>query len=599
MRAVFALSHSKRMLLVLVSMLALGLLLMVKAVYLMVVQHEFLLEHGENRSVRTVTVPAHRGSITDRNGEPLAVSTPVLTIWADPRSIAGYRSELQEKQAQITGEDEKQQLQQELLDFNHGLEKLAVLLEESPASLEKKLQQSSKRSFIYLRRSISPELGEQVRKLKLVGIHLREDYRRYYPAGEAAAHVVGITDIDERGREGLELSFDHWLAGVPGKIKVLKNRRGDVIRQLQVMETVKLGRPLALSIDLRLQYLAHRELRNAVQEFKASSGSLVIVDVKTGEVLALVNYPTYNPNNRSTYNADAIRNRALVDVFEPGSTIKPFTVAAALQSGRWQPASTVDVSSGVMRIGKYTVRDVSRGGVLDLTNILKKSSNVGISKIALDIGAEPIYQLLSEVGFGADTGLGFPGESLGEFPVYRNWGAAETAAMSYGYGFSATAMQLAQAYAVIGNNGQLRPLSLTRKEEHVPARQVIDARVSQTVLEMLRSVVEEEGGGGVRARVPGYHVAGKSGTAKKQSSSGGYTESSYRSLFAGVGPVSEPRIAVSVVIDEPREGGFYGGVVAAPVFSRVMAGSLRLLHVRPDNLNQQVARQPEPKGVRS
>lgn len=599
MNSIFRLAYSWRMLVVLCCIIVLTLLLAARAVYLVVYQHEFLLEHGENRSVRTVVIPAHRGSITDRNGEPLAVSTPVLTVWADPRAIASQRDRLQQQLEVEREEEVRQQLQQELQQQSEAIASLAGLLGESAAELAAKLAQNSNRSFIYLRRSVTPQLGEQVKQLELAGVHLREDYRRYYPAGEAAAHVVGITDIDERGREGLELAFDHWLTGEPGKIKVLKNRRGEIIEQLQVVENARMGRALALSIDLRLQYLAHRELRNAVREFKAESGSLVILDVKTGEVLALVNHPTYNPNNRSTYNATAIRNRALVDVFEPGSTVKPFTVAAALESGRWQPDSTVDVGSGVMRIGRYTVRDVSRGGVMDLTNILKKSSNVGVSKIALDIGAENIYSMLTRVGFGADTGLGFPGERLGEFPVYRNWSKAETAAMSYGYGFSATAIQLAQAYAVIGNNGQLLPLSLARKEEHVPARQVMDAGVSRTVLEMLRSVVEEEGGGGARARVPGYHVAGKSGTVKKQSSAGGYTEDSYMSLFAGVGPVSEPRIAVAIVIDEPREGGFYGGLVAAPVFSRVMAGSLRLLNVRPDNLAQQVASQLANKGVRS
>lgn len=599
MKQIKNLSHPLRMLTLLLGIALLSMVLIGRTAYVVITQHETLVEHGENRSVRTVTIPAHRGSITDRNGEPLAVSTPVLTVWADPRAMLAYQTDLAQQIASAELVEKRQEAQARQQQFKQSLAQLAQLLDEPVAELEKKLADNSQRGFVYLRRSVAPALGEQIKQLKLVGVHLREDYRRYYPAGEAAAHIVGITDIDDRGREGLELAFDHWLAGVPGKIKVLKNLRGEVVEQLQVMENAKVGQSLALSIDLRLQYLAHRELRNAVHEFKAKSGSLVIVDVKTGEVLALVNYPTYNPNNRSTYNASAIRNRALVDVFEPGSTVKPFTVAAALNSGRWNPSSTVNVGSGVMRIGKYTVRDVSRGGVLDLTNILKKSSNVGVSKIALDIGAEPIYRLLSDVGFGADTGLGFPGESLGGFPVYRNWGQAETAAMSYGYGFSATAVQLAQAYAVIGNNGQLHPLSLTRKEAHVPARQVLDAGISQTILEMLRSVVEEEGGGGVRARVPGYHVAGKSGTSKKQAAGGGYTEDSYRSLFAGVGPVSEPRIAVSVVIDEPSEGGFYGGVVAAPVFSRVMAGSLRLLNVRPDNLAQHELAVPARKGVRS
>lgn len=579
-------SHPGRFYILLLGFFALVVVSAGKIVHLHIFEHEFLSGQGDARSVRNILIDAHRGSITDRKGEPLAVSTPVLTVWANPRQLL-------ERQQQLLSAAEQQPEQAKavanLALFEQSLTELAQILELKSAELTAKLTANAGREFIYLRRGITPEEGNKVKQLRLTGINLREDYRRYYPAGEVTAHLVGITDIDEHGREGFELSYNDWLAGKPGKRQVIKNLRGEIIRELQVLENAKPGQSLALSIDLRLQYLAHRELRNALSEFKAKAGSLVIVDVKTGEILALVNHPTYNPNNRSSYKPDAVRNRALVDVFEPGSTVKPFTIAAALDTGRWRPDSTVDVGNGVMRIGKYSIRDVSRGGVLDLTNVLKKSSNVGVSKIALDIGAEPIYSLMQQIGFGADTGLGFPGESSGRFPVYRRWGSAETAAMSYGYGFSVTAVQLAQAYAALGNNGISIPLSLQKVQQPAPGIRVLDARISQTVLEMLRSVVEEEGGGGVRAKVPGYHVAGKSGTAKKQAAGGGYTEKSYRSLFAGVGPVSDPRIAIAVVIDEPREGGFYGGVVAAPVFSRVMAGSLRLMNVRPDNLANDVA----------
>lgn len=554
----------KRYHLILLGFVTLASIATARIVQLHIYQHEFLSEQGDARSVRNIPISAHRGTITDRNGEPLAVSTPVVTLWANPKVLINQKSRWSE---------------------------LAKVLGESEKSLAERIEKNAQREFMYLERSMTPERGQTAQDLRIPGIHVREDFRRYYPAGEVTAHLVGITDIDEQGREGLELAYNEWLAGVPGKRQVLKNLRGDVIRDVQVLQNAKPGQSLALSIDLRLQYLAHRELRNALQEFKAKAGSLVIVDVKTGEILALVNHPTYNPNNRSTYSAEAIRNRALVDVFEPGSTVKPFTIAAALGTGRWQPQSTVDVGNGVMKVGRYTIRDVSRGGVLDLTNVLKKSSNVGVSKIALDIGAEPIYTMMQQVGFSTDTGLGFPGESLGYFPAYRRWGSAEIAAMSYGYGFSITAVQLAHAYAILGNNGQSSQLTFLQQEKQGPSIPIIEPDISHTVMEMLRSVVEDEGGGGVRARVPGYHVAGKSGTAKKQAASGGYTKDSYRSLFAGVGPVSEPRIAVAVVIDEPREGGFYGGVVAAPVFSRVMAGSLRLLNVRPDNLAQQVVKQ--------
>lgn len=564
MKPVLFAKYRTRYHLVLFSVLLLAAIAAVRIVHLHIFQHEFLSGQGDARSVRNMAIPAHRGTITDRHGEPLAVSTPVHTLWANPKILIKQKARWSE---------------------------LAEVLGVSLSSLSERVENNAQREFIYLRRAMTPERGQAVQGLGVAGVYVREDFRRYYPAGEVAAHIVGITDIDERGREGLELGFNQWLSGVPGKRQVLKNLRGNVIRDVQVLQNAKPGRTLALSIDLRLQYLAHRELRNAIQEFKAKAGSLVVVDVKTGEILALVNHPTYNPNNRSTYNPDAVRNRALVDVFEPGSTVKPFTIAAALESGRWQPDSTVDSGNGVLRVGSYTIRDVSRGGVLDLTHVLKKSSNVAISKIALDIGAEPVYHMMQRVGFGRDTGLGFPGESLGGFSVYKHWGKAETAAMSYGYGLSITAVQLAQAYAVLGNNGKSTQLSLLHQDTPQASNLVLNPDISQTVLEMLRSVVEEEGGGGVRARVPGYHVAGKSGTAKKQASSGGYTEDSYRSLFAGVGPVSDPRIAVAVVIDEPSEGGFYGGVVAAPVFSRVMAGSLRLLNVRPDNVAQQLAKQ--------
>lgn len=543
----------------------------VRIAWLHTVRHDFLADQGDKRSLRHVEIGAHRGIITDRNGEPLAVSTSMMTLWANPRELV-----LAQEQWPV----------------------LAAALRMNNAELVNRIEANAGRSFMYLERGVTPERGEQVMELAIEGVYQREEFRRFYPAGEVTAHLVGLTDIDENGREGVELAYNEWLAGVPGKRRVVQNRKGQIIADVQVVQNAKAGRQIALSIDLRLQYLAHRELQRTIQEFKARAGSLVMVDVKTGEILALANYPTYNPNNRASYSAASSRNRALVDAFEPGSTVKPFTIAAALDSGRWKPSSTVDVGNGQMKIGKYTIRDVSRGGVLDLTNVLKKSSNVGISKIALDIGAEPVAGVMQQVGFGVDTGLGFPGESSGRFPVHRRWGAAETATLAYGYGFSVTAAQLAHAYATLGNNGVSLPLSLLRKDREVTSKRVMNSATSQVVLEMLRSVVEEEGGGGQRARVPGYHVAGKSGTAKK-TQAGGYTEDSYRSLFAGVGPVSEPRIAMAVVIDEPTQGGYFGGLVAAPVFSRIMAGSLRLLNVRPDNLPEAMAQNNIKQGGRS
>ncbi|MDL0441138.1 peptidoglycan D,D-transpeptidase FtsI family protein [Stutzerimonas frequens] len=547
-----------------------------RIVDLQVMDQAFLQGQGDARSVRHIPIPAHRGLITDRNGEPLAVSTPVTTLWGNPKELQAARARWPE---------------------------LAKALGQDAASLSERLQSQASREFIYLVRGLTPEQGQDVLDLKIPGVYSQEEFRRFYPAGEVAAHVVGFTDIDDRGREGMELAYDEWLAGVPGKRQVLKDRRGRLIKDVQVVKNAKAGKAMALSIDLRLQYLAHSELRNVVHEYGAKAASLVMVDVKTGEILAMANQPTYNPNNRRNLQPAAMRNRAMIDVFEPGSTVKPFSIAAALGTGKYQPDSVVNTLPGWMRIGRYTIRDVSRGGMLSLTGILMKSSNVGISKIALDIGAEPVYAVMQQAGFGQDTGLGFPGERVGNLPNHRKWRDAETASLAYGYGLSVTAVQLAHAYAVLGNQGVNVPLSLLRLDQTQDGVQVIDKQISATVLQMLRAVVEEEGGGGARAKVPGYHVGGKSGTAKKISGTGGYTKDAYRSFFAGVAPLSNPRIAAVVVVDEPSKGQYYGGLVAAPVFGKVMARALRLMNVAPDNLpppaELQTAEKSEGKGGRS
>lgn len=528
-----------------------------RIVDLQVMDQGFLKGQGDARSVRHIPIPAHRGLITDRNGEPLAVSTPVTTLWGNPKELQAARARWPE---------------------------LAGALGQDAATLSERLQSQASREFIYLVRGLTPEQGQNVLDLKIPGVYAQEEFRRFYPAGEVAAHVVGFTDIDDRGREGMELAYDEWLAGVPGKRQVLKDRRGRLIKDVQVVKNAKAGKAMALSIDLRLQYLAHSELRNVVHEYGAKAASLVMVDVKTGEILAMANQPTYNPNNRRNLQPAAMRNRAMIDVFEPGSTVKPFSIAAALGTGKYQPDSVVNTLPGWMRIGRYTIRDVSRGGMLSLTGILMKSSNVGISKIALDIGAEPVYAVMQQAGFGQDTGLGFPGERVGNLPNHRKWRDAETASLAYGYGLSVTAVQLAHAYAVLGNQGSNVPLSLLRLDRAQDGVQVIDKHISGIVLQMLRAVVEEEGGGGARAKVPGYHVGGKSGTAKKVSGTGGYTKDAYRSFFAGVAPLSNPRIAAVIVVDEPSKGQYYGGLVAAPVFGKVMARALRLMNVAPDNL---------------
>lgn len=526
---------------------------------LQVIDHTFLKEQGDARSVRHIPIPAHRGLITDRNGEPLAVSTPVTTLWANPKEM-----QLDKSKWSV----------------------LATALGQDPKALTERLDSQAGKEFIYLVRGLTPEHGQAVLDLKVPGVYGIEEFRRFYPAGDVTAHMVGFTDLDDHGREGVELAYDDWLAGVPGKRQVIKDRRGRLIKDVQVTKNAKAGKTLALSIDLRLQYLATRELRNAIVENEAKAGSMVIMDVKTGEVLAMVNSPTYNPNNRRTMVPAAMRNRAIIDVFEPGSTMKPISMTAALDSGRWKPTDKVEVYPGTLQIGKYTIRDVTKteGPVLDLTGILINSSNVGMSKVAFDVGGEAIFQAMQRVGLGQYTGLGFPGERVGNLPNYREWRKAETATLSYGYGLSVTALQLVHAYAAIANNGRIVPLTILKSDNPPTSSQAIPEATAKTLQTMLQAVIEDSRGV-YRARVPSYHVAGKSGTARKTSvGTKGYAENSYRSLFAGFGPMSNPRYAVVVVIDEPSKGGYYGGLVSAPVFSKVMSGTLRLMNVTPDNL---------------
>ncbi|MBK3466467.1 MULTISPECIES: penicillin-binding protein 2 [Pseudomonas] len=526
---------------------------------LQVVDRDFLKGQGDARSLRHIPIPAHRGLITDRNGEPLAVSTPVTTLWANAK---------------------------EMQTAKEKWPALAAALGQDPKALTERLEAQANKEFIYLVRGLTPEQGQSVLDLKVPGVYGIEEFRRFYPAGEVTAHMVGFTDIDDHGREGVELAYDEWLAGVPGKRQVIKDRRGRLIKDVQVTKNAKAGKPLALSIDLRLQYLANRELRNAIIENGAKAGSLVIVDVKTGEILAMVNQPTYNPNNRRNLQPAMMRNRAMIDVFEPGSTMKAISMAAAIETGRWKPSDTVEVYPGTLQIGKYTIKDVSRseGPVLDLTGILINSSNVGMSKVAFDIGGETIFRLAQKVGLGQDTGLGFPGERVGNLPNYREWRKAETATLSYGYGISVTAIQLVHAFSALANNGRLAPLTLIKTDKMPQTTQVLPEAVAKTMQGMLTQVIEAPRGV-FRAQVPAYHVAGKSGTARKTSvGTKGYAENSYRSLFAGFGPMSDPRYAIVVVIDEPSKAGYFGGLVSAPVFSRVMSGTLRLMNVTPDNL---------------
>lgn len=527
-----------------------------RAVELQVLDKQFLLEQGQARHLRVVEIPAHRGAIFDRNGEPLAISSPVDSVWVNPKLFLAAGASSRE---------------------------LARLLELEPVSLARRISERADREFLWVRRHVSPELAEKVMALGLPGVSLQREYRRFYPAGEVAAHVVGFTNVDDVGQEGLELAFDEHLRGEPGAKRVIKDRLGHIIEDVESLREPKPGRPLTLTLDRRLQYLAYRELKAAVAEQGARAASLVLLDVGTGEILAMVNQPAYNPNNRSEINGSVLRNRAITDAFEPGSTVKPFAVAAGLASGAFQPASVVDTSPGYLRIGAFTIRDYRNLGRIDLSTLIQKSSTVGAAKLALAMPPEELWGLYARLGFGGVTGVGFPGEASGALPSRPPRGEAERATLAYGYGLATTPLQLAQAYAVLGADGVRRPVSLIRRDEVPAGERVLPARVAREVRKMMESVVAT-GGTATQARVAGYHVAGKTGTSRK-AEAGGYARDRYVSYFAGIAPASRPRLAMVVMMDEPGAK-YYGGAVAAPVFSRVMAGALRLLNIPPDDLSE-------------
>lgn len=529
--------------------------LMARAVYLQVLERGFLRHEGQMRHERVVEVPAYRGTITDRNGEPFAVSAPVDSIWANPPVLMGERRYLSEI-ARILG-----------LDYNELYSRLAA---------------RGDREFVYLKRQVRPDVAERVMQLEAPGVNVQREYRRYYPTGEVASHVLGFTDIDDRGQEGLELTYDDWLRGEPGRHRIIQDRTGRAVEHVERISDPDPGKDLALSIDRRLQYLAYRELAAAVQRHDAVSGSAVMLDPFTGEILAMVNQPAFNPNNRDERAGSDFRNRAVTDVFEPGSAIKPFTVAAALESGLYRPTSIVDTGPGRVQVSGHPIRDVRDYGRLDLAGILRKSSNVGATKIALSLEPAQLWGMLQAVGLGERTGVGFPGESSGFLAHYARWYPLDQATLGFGYGVSVTALQLARAYGVLAADGLLVRPTLIRSAQTPRPIRAMSAETAHQLLAMLETVVGPEGTA-PRARVRGYRVAGKTGTARK-SEAGGYSEDRYVAVFAGIAPVSRPRLVLVVVINEPRRNGYYGGVAAAPVFSRVMKGALRLLDVSPDDL---------------
>lgn len=548
-----------RGILLLVAFATVAVVLEARVLYLQLVDTEFLAEQGANRHLRTVQVSAHRGPITDRHGEPLAVSTPIDSIWANPDQLRPSLDRLPE---------------------------LARALDLDAEWLARRVTSNVGREFVYLKRHLSPAKAAEVMRLDIPGVSTQREYRRYHPSGEVAGHIVGFTDIDDQGQEGLEFAFNHWLEGETGRKRVLQDRLGRVIGDVELIQAPRPGRTLVTSLDLRLQYLAYRELKAAVAESRARSGSAVILDPLTGEVLAMVNQPSFNPNDRSQRDAAQYRNRAVTDIFEPGSSFKTLVLAAAIDSGRYTPNTIVDTSPGILYVGERAVtQDTNNLGRIDVTTVLAKSSNVGTGQIALDMAPEDVWQVLHDLGIGQLTESGFPGESAGVLNDPQFWRPVGHATLSYGYGLSVTTLQLARAYAAIAAGGILRPVSMLAVDEPVEATRVISERAAHELTQMLEAVVSPLGTG-QRAAVTNYRVAGKTGTAWK-STAGGYSKDRYTAVFAGFAPASAPRLAVVVVIDEPQGAGYHGGDAAAPAFSRIVSGSLRLLAVPPDAL-------PEP-----
>lgn len=527
--------------------------LLMRAAYLQIWHAEYLKQQGNARHLRVVNDAPHRGMIRDRNGEPLAVSTPVQSVWAQPAMLIAARDR-----------------------WPVLCRKLDIKLQ----TLAQRLKHHQGKDFMYLKRQVSPEFANSVMALGVPGVSLKREYRRYYPAGEAMGHVLGFTDVDDSGQEGIELAYNDWLTGRPGRKRVLKDRMGNVVENVESLSLPERGRDLTLSIDRRIQYLAYRELKQAVSRHQAQSGTAVVMDVRTGEVLAMVNQPGFNPNNRKHLRSVRFRNRAATDMFEPGSTLKPFTIAVALASGRYSPRSLVNTAPGVVRIGKKTIRDKHNYGWLSLTRVIEKSSNVGAAKIALKLDKQSIWEMLNRFGFGETTHSGLPGEAAGLLNPPNRWARVDHATISFGYGVSVTTLQLARAYAVIANDGLMVTPTLIRTDKPVNGSRVLSRDITLQLRYMLERAVSAQGTGQA-ADIAYYRVAGKTGTVHKLID-GHYADDRYVGLFAGMVPASNPRLVMVVTIDDPRRGGYFGGQIAAPVFRRVMAGALRLLNITPD-----------------
>jgi cell division protein FtsI (penicillin-binding protein 3) len=548
-----------RVALLVVLMALAGLGLVARAVKLQVMDTEFLQQEGEARFLREVEIPTMRGRIIDRNGQPLAVSTPVESVWAHPG---------------------------ELLQAADRIPLLASVLGEDPDDIQRRLSQRADRQFVWIIRRIRPALAERVRQLDIPGVFLQREYRRFYPTAEVSAQVVGITNIDEVGQEGLELAYDNWLTGRTGLKRVIQDRKRRVVEDVELIREAEPGRDLSLTLDRRLQYLAYRELAAAVGEHRARSGSVVVMDVTTGGILAMANYPSFNPNARERTSTEGMRNRALTDVLEPGSVVKPFVVAAALEAGLAEPGTLLDTAPGRMNVSGHTIEDIRNYGELTVTGVLTKSSNVGVVQLAMAMDPQHMWSIYSRLGFGRVTGTGFPGESAGVLRDYQRWRKLEQATLAYGYGLSVTPLQLARAMAAVADGGRLRQPSFILGSDN-PVQNVMDPALAEQLADMLETVTGPDGTA-TRAAIDGYRIAAKTGTSRKVGVSG-YSDR-YISSIAGFAPVSDPRLAAVVVIQDPRGEDYYGGVVAGPLFGRVMADALRLANVPPDEVATLLAR---------
>jgi cell division protein FtsI (penicillin-binding protein 3) len=550
-----------------------ALALLWRAINLQLVDHGFLTKEGDARFSRVLAIAAHRGTITDRYGEPLAVSTPVDSIWVNP---------------------------QELALATDQIPRLAGALKLERQELTRRVTSNLDREFLYLARHLQPADAAQIKALDIPGVYSSREYRRYYPAGEVTGHLLGFTNVDDSGQEGLELAFDHWLAGEDGAKRVIQDRYGRVVQDVESIRPARPGRDLVLSVDLRIQYLAYRELKAAIREQRASAGSVVVLDVDSGEVLAMVNQPAYNPNDRDQIQVSTYRNRAATDIFEPGSSMKPFFVAAGLASGKYDNRSIIDTSPGFFKVGVKIFEDEHNLGAIDIATVLAKSSNVGMAHIALSLPPQEIWTTLTHLGFGQVTSSGYPGESAGLLANYSQWRPIGIVTMSHGYGLSVTPLQLVHAYATIGSFGVARPVSFLRVDSPPPGERALDDHVCHELITMLEHVVTAEGTGKLAA-IPGYRVSGKTGTAWK-ATAGGYSTDHLMATFGGVAPATAPRLAAVVVIDDPQAGQHQGGQVSAPVFARIVGGALRLLAVAPDepiNAPEELPSSAAPGAVRT